>query len=736
MGRRITKYPWFWTGIVAILVYSDLRALHGGWVYDDAGSVIKNVVVNGAVPWREAFKRDYWGTDMKEAQSHKSFRPITTLTLRANWLLGKYLEGELSEEEKQKSQAAKQNLPPTWNFHATNIVLHGIVTGLVTRATSFVLPKDDVVSQLVVGTLFAVHPVHAEAVSNITSRGELLMSVFFVAAFLVFAGTLERCQSEARRKQIKMQLQPAFLRNNNPNGNGNGNDEDELPAWQKVCGIYLLPWLCMTLSLFSKEQGATALIAAVAWDFVKHHGNLVELHRKLFVAVEQQEQKIATSSTEASEGAKKKDDDDNNNNNNDDNSDDDDDLAAALADLVGAKRERSEAREFVVRTLFLAVETLLVVAWRQAINGESSPDFIEAQNPAGFAKDRFTRAFSVTWVYCLYIRDALYPYYLSPDWSGRSIDLITSLKDPRAMVVLALWYFSAQSFWTMVVGAETSFSSSSNKSKNGKKSKKSKSNDPLAWNRLWNETTLRQTNIAVWAFTFSPFLLSSNILIVVGLMKADRVIYLPLFGFCLLEALLIGKCLGGAVRMRPALERRREQLFWGAHFLFLFQVIVFSGRTHERNLAWSDSLRLWGSAYAVNPRSYHTMYNYGYELSLKQRYAESEAVMRPVGSARVDGPSNTFVYTMVLFNLKRCDLANELLDEAFEVIAEKRAEGGTRNTDSSLSRSESNLLVAKAHCTDDPQERGRVLYKSVETDPTNDYAVNLATSYMQQLQQI
>ena len=42
------------------------------------------------------------------------------------------------------------------------------------------------------------------------------------------------------------------------------------------------------------------------------------------------------------------------------------------------------------------------------------------------------------------------------------------------------------------------------------------------------------------------------------------------------------------------------------------------------------------SAYAINPRSYHTMYNYGYELSLKQRYAEAEQVMRPIGSARVD----------------------------------------------------------------------------------------------------
>jgi hypothetical protein len=440
--------------------------------------------------------------------------------------------------------------------------------------------------------------------------------------------------------------------------------------------------------MFSKEQGATTLITVVAWDFLKYHGNLVSLLRKLRLSA------------------------------------DDNDGAA--------KWDRAEAWQFVRRTIVLAVQTLIVLAWRYALNGESSPDFIEAQNPAGFAEDRFTRAFSVTWVYCLYIRDALYPYYLSPDWSGRSIDLVTNIKDPRAMAVLALWYFSAQSFWSMIVGADTGSDSTDRVS--GRNLAASKSNN--AYYSLWNETTLRQINMAVWAFAFSPFLLSSNILVVVGLMKADRVIYLPLFGFCLLETLLLSKFLKGAIRMRPVFERRKEQLFWSAHFFLMFQLIILSARNHERNLAWSSSIRLWEAAYAVNPRSFHTMYNFGYELSLKQRFVEAENVMRPIGSARVDGPTNTFVYAMVLYNLHQCERSRILLDEAFEVIEEKRQEGGPRNTDSHLSRSESNLLVAKAHCTDDPHEKGRTLYKAVETDPSNDYAVKMATNFMHKLQEI
>ena len=137
----------------------------------------------------------------------------------------------------------------------------------------------------------------------------------------------------------------------------------------------------MTLSIFSKEQGATTLISLVLWDFLKYHGDLSSLYRKLFPS-----------------NPKK--------------TDDDNDATTTTATL---KPERAEAWQFVWRTAVLAIETLIIVGWRYMLNGQSSPDFIVAQNPAGFAEDRFTKLFSVTWVYCLYIPDALYPYYLSRD---------------------------------------------------------------------------------------------------------------------------------------------------------------------------------------------------------------------------------------------------------------------------------------------------------------------------------
>lgn len=684
----IAKHPWFWTSLIALVAYFDVRSLNGGWVYDDAGSVIKNVVVNGMIDWKEAFTRDYWGTEMKLAQSHKSFRPITTLSLKANYVLARRLEkhedGSNTTTEEENPQK-KKDPPPAWTFRVVNYLLHSIVTGLVTIATQYVLPSGNAVLPLVVGSLFAFHPVHAEVVSNVTSRGEMIMSIFSLVGFLSFARTRQACHKRAKLlhqgpSSLKKKQQQQAL------------SSSSYFFLQRIVGIYLLPWLCMTLSMFSKEQGATTLITVVVWDFLKYHGNLLSLKHKFFLPVDQ----------------------------------------------AAANFDRTEARQFVVRTIILAVQTLIVIGWRYVLNGESSPDFIEAQNPAGFAKDRFTRTFSIPWIYCLYIRDTLYPYYLSPDWSGRSIILVSNLKDPRAMIVICLWYFAAQSLWSMIVGSDTSSDSVPDTTAKGGTTKTSSNNnnEALAHNSFWNETTLRQTNTAVWAFTFSPFLLSSNILVVVGLMKADRVIYLPLFGFCLLEALLLSKFLKGAVGMRPVLQRRREQLFWVGYFCLMFQMIVLSAKNHERNLAWRNSLALWGAAYNVNPRSYHTRYNYGYELSIKQRFVEAEEVMRPIGSARVDGPSNTFVYTMVLFNLGQCEKSRALLKEAFEVIDEKRRTGGVRNQKGGLDRTESNLLVSKAYCTDDPREKGSILYEAVEKDQTNDYAVSTAMEYMKKMQML
>ena len=159
--------PGILAALVTILAYYDPVALHGDFVYDDKGSIQQNVVVKGEVPFmREVWLRDFWGTPLSSPTSHKSFRPITTLTLKWNWII---------HADKTDDGAS------TFGFRVTNVALHAAVVWLVTEASAFVFSGNttgDFIAQLTAGLLFGLHPVHAEAVSNITNRSEMLMSSF------------------------------------------------------------------------------------------------------------------------------------------------------------------------------------------------------------------------------------------------------------------------------------------------------------------------------------------------------------------------------------------------------------------------------------------------------------------------------------------------------------------------------------------------------------------------------
>jgi protein O-mannosyl-transferase len=276
--RRILLRPSLWVAIITAISYWDLKALNGKWVYDDAGSVAKNIVVIGQVPWYDAFTRDFWGTSMKEVTSHKSFRPITTLSFKLNYVFNEHVLG--------------RDPLHTFSYKLVNLILHVIVSALVTESSAFIfrgLDDANIVAQIITGLLFGLHPVHAEAVSNVTSRGEMWMSLFFLIAFLSYASSL--------RQQNRNSISSCI-------------------------GIYIIPFLGMSLSLFSKEQGVTTLISLVVYDFVFHHGSVLEFYEQLFV-----------------------------------------------------KRQAS-AIAFVRRTLVLAFQTVGMAYFRYLLNGETSPDFI------------------------------------------------------------------------------------------------------------------------------------------------------------------------------------------------------------------------------------------------------------------------------------------------------------------------------------------------------------------------
>jgi hypothetical protein len=146
------------TVAVAVGVYAN--ALTAPFLYDDIPYVVQNEIVREPGTAVRAF----WVSYPPQEPELGLYRPITSLSYALDaWLVG---------------------LDPV-GFHATNAVLHALASLLVfalLRKTGAALPET------MLGTLlFAVHPVHTEAVAWVVGRAELLAAAFGLASVLLYA---------------------------------------------------------------------------------------------------------------------------------------------------------------------------------------------------------------------------------------------------------------------------------------------------------------------------------------------------------------------------------------------------------------------------------------------------------------------------------------------------------------------------------------------------------------------
>lgn len=133
-------------GASAVVVYAG--TLWNGLALDDLLIVARNPVVHSLSGLWRAFTQAYLGGQM--------YRPLTVATYVADW---------------------------PWHstawYHAVNVLWHALASVLTA-----VLARRWVGDRgaLAAGLLFAVHPVHVEAVANIVGRDELMAACFAVAA--------------------------------------------------------------------------------------------------------------------------------------------------------------------------------------------------------------------------------------------------------------------------------------------------------------------------------------------------------------------------------------------------------------------------------------------------------------------------------------------------------------------------------------------------------------------------
>lgn len=135
--------------IVALALAASATSLWSGFAFDDVPIVLENARVHTLAGWWRIFAESYWppayGSDM--------YRPLAILAFASQWAIG---GGE------------------PWVFHLTSVVLYAAVSLVFYHAALALVPRS---AAWAAAALFAVHPVHVEAVGNVVGQSELIVAL-------------------------------------------------------------------------------------------------------------------------------------------------------------------------------------------------------------------------------------------------------------------------------------------------------------------------------------------------------------------------------------------------------------------------------------------------------------------------------------------------------------------------------------------------------------------------------
>lgn len=153
----------------ALLVSSLLfvRSPWSNYIFDEQEALLANPFVNGRVPFRDLFQRDFWG--LPHDRSIGSYRPLPNLVWRAIWQLG-----------------APFHHP--WALHWVNILIHAVNAALVARIT-LGLTRHRAAAWLA-GAAFATSAVLTEAVSGVVGIADVFGALGLLGALLALESSL------------------------------------------------------------------------------------------------------------------------------------------------------------------------------------------------------------------------------------------------------------------------------------------------------------------------------------------------------------------------------------------------------------------------------------------------------------------------------------------------------------------------------------------------------------------
>jgi len=143
----------FWLTLAVLVCYAN--ALTGVFQFDDYNVIVKNPRVHSWSSWIEGLSL--------------GIRPLLKFSYALNWTMGTGVVG----------------------FHLTNLLIHLANAYMVYRLAQIFVQQQWQHAQLrhvpfFTALLFAVHPIHTEAVSYICGRSTSLMALFYLAGLLCY----------------------------------------------------------------------------------------------------------------------------------------------------------------------------------------------------------------------------------------------------------------------------------------------------------------------------------------------------------------------------------------------------------------------------------------------------------------------------------------------------------------------------------------------------------------------
>jgi protein O-mannosyl-transferase len=154
-----TTSPWLPWALAGLAVAVFAITWWGDFAYDDYPIIVRDERVHTSARWHELWTHSYW--DKPRGANLSNWRPLTSTTYAINWAL-----------------AGRR----PWTFHLVNTLLHAGVTLAVFSLAREILGRDRPAA--LTAALFAVHPLHAEAVANVVGRAEILAALFALLAWL------------------------------------------------------------------------------------------------------------------------------------------------------------------------------------------------------------------------------------------------------------------------------------------------------------------------------------------------------------------------------------------------------------------------------------------------------------------------------------------------------------------------------------------------------------------------